>query len=173
MDWPEILNQHGGIVWKTIRRLVTDDADASDCFQETFVAAWEYSRKQPVINWPGFLTRLATARSLDFLRKRLRTKVVSLVTEGTGEPACQHISPAATAEENELVRRLRDALAEMPHDQAEVCCLRFIENFSYEQIADALRIPVNHVGVLLHRAKTSLRHELATFAPLNQQRTEV
>ena len=39
----------------------------------------------------------------------------------------------------------------------EACCLRFLEDLSYGEIAEELKITVNHVGVLLNRAKVALR----------------
>lgn len=171
-DWSQVLAEYGGIVWKTVRRLVNDDADAADCFQETFVAAWEFSRKRSVQNWPGLLKRLATARALDQLRKRMRTAVVSLPAEATTKLSGQ-LPPPAAAEENELFDQLRAELAALPSDQAEVCCLRFLESFSYEQIADELGLTINHVGVLLHRAKSALQNSLAAFAPTGRNKREV
>lgn len=165
-DWPQVLTQHGGIVWKTVRRLIGDDAESSDCFQETFVVALEYSRKHSVRNWPGLLKRLATVRALDHLRKRMRTATRPLLERGLDGLSSPQRPPSSIAEENELFDELRAALAALPTDQAEVCCLRYLENMSYEQISEQLCVTVNHVGVLLHRAKSSLQVRLAAFAPV-------
>ena len=35
-DWPQIIATYGGIAWKTARRLLSNDADAADCFHPTF-----------------------------------------------------------------------------------------------------------------------------------------
>ena len=86
-DWPQILNEHGGIVWQTVRRLLNDDADAADCFQETFVAALVFARQQPVQNWVGLLKQLATARALDRMRKRARARTLPLPVGAASEPA--------------------------------------------------------------------------------------
>lgn len=171
-DWSQILKEHGGIVWQTVRRLINDDADASDCFQETFLNVWEFSQHQGVENWPGLLKRIATMRALDHLRKRRRTTSVAL-KDLEAELPCERPSVTSTVEGHELLEELRDALASMPADQAEVCCLRYFENFRYEQIADELGITVNHVGVLIHRAKSLLQVRLAVFAPNNRQAHKV
>ena len=167
-DWSQILNEHGGIVWETVSRLVSDNADAADCFQETFIAAIDWSRDQHVRNWPGLLKRLATARALDHLRKRRRDRAQPLPVGGSSELEGRARQPPAVAEERELFNRLRDGLASLPRDQAEACCLRFLEDFSYEQIAEELRVTVNHVGVLLHRAKAALQTQLSAFAPTSK-----
>jgi DNA-directed RNA polymerase specialized sigma24 family protein len=72
MDWPEIVQQHGPIVWKTVYRLLSNEADAADCFQNAFMAALDVSRTQTVRNWPGLLKRLATTSALERLRQRYR-----------------------------------------------------------------------------------------------------
>lgn len=164
-DWSEILAQHGGIVWKTVRRIVGNDHDARDCFQETFVAAWEYSRQHQVVNWPGLLKRLATARALDLLRSRLRASTLVLSALPARQMMASQRHPPAIAEASELFDRLRAALVTLPAEQADACCLRFLEMMSYEEISEQLGVTVNHVGVLLHRAKAALQVELADFQP--------
>ena len=39
VDWPDIIRQHGPIVWKTAYRLVGNAEHADDCYQETFADA--------------------------------------------------------------------------------------------------------------------------------------
>ena len=65
VDWSQIVEQHGPLVWKTVYRLLRHDADAADCFQRTFLSALELSRTQAIHNWPGLLRRLGTARALE------------------------------------------------------------------------------------------------------------
>ena len=44
IDWPHIVQEHGPIVWNTVSRLLDNEADAADCFQDTFVSALNLSR---------------------------------------------------------------------------------------------------------------------------------
>ena len=165
-DWSELLEKHGRIVWKTVRRLLNNEADAMDCFQESFLAALELSRKQPVGNWPGLLKRVATVRALNQLQKNRRRCISPLQEPDSAEIACRSRSPSELASEQELFDQLRDGLAGLPLGQAEACCLRFLEGLSYEEIADHLDVSVNHVGVLLNRGKAALKKRLATFMPI-------
>ena len=164
-DWSQVLETHGRIVWQTVYRLVNDDAEAADCFQETFVAAFEYSRRHPIRNWPGLLKRLATARAIDRLRKRGRGSCAP-IDGHSPEMVDGARSPLALATDHEISARVRSELAALPPAQAEVCCLRFLEEWTYEEIAVELNMTVNHVGVLLNRARASLRDRLAEFAPI-------
>jgi RNA polymerase sigma-70 factor, ECF subfamily len=164
-DWSQIVQQHGPSVWRTVYRLLNNDADAADCFQRTFMSAIEVERKEEIRNWPGLLTRLAIARSLERRRQRQResnrltTLPVELVVDRTG------VRPAQAAEAAELAEQLQDALAELDDRQAEVFCLARLDGLSYQQIAEQLGITVNHVGVLLNRAKAALRERLQAHEP--------
>ena len=74
IDWDELIRREGSAVWRTAYRLVRNQADADECFQETFLAALELSNRQPVHNWPALLQRLATRRAIDRVRTRLRRR---------------------------------------------------------------------------------------------------
>ncbi len=158
-DWPAIVRDHGPLVWKTAYRLLNQEADAADCFQETFISAMEVERREAVENWPGLLARLATARALDQLRRRCRER--NHTTPGEFDSvASADASPVAHAEASELSERLRAALSELPARHSEVFCLRHISGLSYEEIAAQMRLSVDAVGVLLHRARGRLKELL-------------
>src|SRR5436190_8535151 len=72
VDWEGVVAREGPAVWRTVRRLVGNDADAEDVFQDTFVAAVELSRREPVRHVRAVLLRLAHARAIDRLRARYR-----------------------------------------------------------------------------------------------------
>ena len=67
-DWQEILSRDGGAVWQTAYRYLGNRADADECFQEAFLAAFKFSRHHEVTNWRAILKRLAAARAIDRLR---------------------------------------------------------------------------------------------------------
>ena len=156
-----IVEQYGGLVWTTACRLVGNRADASDCFQETFLEAVKISRKEPVRDWSGLLRHLATARSLDLLRVRCRERNR---TDSTADPdvaLSRESDPTQEAEASELAERLRAALAQLPAQQAGVFCLSCVDQLSYREIGERLKLTSNTVGVLLHRARQRLQDLLA------------
>jgi RNA polymerase sigma-70 factor (ECF subfamily) len=69
--------------------------------------------------------------------------------------------PARDAEDAELSQCLRDALALLPPRQAEVFCLRHLNELSYREIARQLDLKTSAVGVLLHRGRKRLRQLLS------------
>ena len=159
-DWPQIVEQHGPLVWRTAYRLLGNEPDAADCFQRAFVAAVELASSETVRNWPALLRRLATARALDRLRQRGRDAKRFERLPETGRVDGKAIDPHRAAEANELAAHLRDALSELDATQGQVFCLASLEGLSYQEIADQVGITVNHVGVLLNRARATLRERL-------------
>ena len=168
-DWSRIVHQHGPMVWKTVYRLLHHEADAADCFQNAFVAALKLARREAVGNWPALLKRVATASALERLRQRYREagRLGRL-------PDCPGVDgkaagPEQAAEQRELAGHLCDALAELDARQAQVFCLACLEGLSYREIADQIGVTVNHVGVLLNRARKTLRERLRAHAPAQEE----
>jgi RNA polymerase sigma-70 factor (ECF subfamily) len=175
IDWDELIRREGSAVWRTVYRLVRNQADADECFQETFLAALELSNRQPVRNWPALLQRLATRRAIDRVRKRWRRERREEAADLALAEAAQS-DPSQQAEAEELSSALRWALAQLPTRQAEVFCLHELGDWSYQQIADQLGISANAAGVILHRSRQKLQELLKMqnrlSAELKQQRRD-
>ena len=173
IDWDELVRREGSAVWRTTYRLLRNQADADECFQETFLAALEVSNRQPVRNWPALLQRLATNRAIDRVRKRLRRRRHEEAADLALAEAAQ-CDPSQEAEAAELSSALRWALAQLPRRQAEVFCLHELGDWTYQQIADQLGISPNAVGAILHRTRQKLQELLKMqnrlSAALKQQR---
>ena len=161
VDWDGIVGRDGPAVWRTVYRLLGNRADAEDCFQETFLAAVQVWRREPVQYPHALLQRLATARALDRLRRRYRRGAHEAGAVEWDDLSTGDRPPGELAESAELSERLREALAELPAKQAQAFCLFYLDGWDYQQIADHLEATVNAVGVLLHRARHRLRELLA------------
>lgn len=164
IDWQVVVKKHGPMVWQTAYRLLANYTDTADCFQETFASALEVSRRQHVRNFPALLARLATARAIDRLRQRLHKSYSSTdLTDWATVPG-DNPEPIEELQTQELAANLRKALAQLPPQQAQVFCLRYLDNMSYRRIAKELDIKTNAAGVLLHRARAKLRDLLEKAA---------
>jgi RNA polymerase sigma-70 factor (ECF subfamily) len=159
-DWPLILAEHGPAVWRTVYRLLDHHADAQDCYQETFLAAWRFAERQHVADWAPFLVSLATRRAMDRLRQRYRDQARVTAIDRVPEPSSGAESPPGHAGARELMGRVRAGMAGLPDKQAEVFWLSCIEGLSHQQVSDRMEIPPGEVRVLLHRARTRLREDL-------------
>jgi RNA polymerase sigma-70 factor, ECF subfamily len=159
-DWARIVAEHGPWVWQTAYRLLGNEPDAADCLQDAFVAAVKVSRQQTVWNWPALLRRLVTDRALDRLRERYRRRKHNDDAAELADVVARSPDPAEHAQASELSDALRRTLTNLPAQQAAVFCMKFLDDLSYEQIAEALGLEANNVGVLLHRARATLRERL-------------
>ena len=156
VDWQLIVKKHGPAVWQTVYRLLGNETDAADCFQETFLCALEVARRQHVRSFSALLARLAASRAINRLRQRIRQSQRTNNQAQLSNVAVANPGPVRQAEGRELVLKLREALGQIPAQEAEVFCLRYLNNMSYRQIARELGIKASSAGVLLHRARMKL-----------------
>lgn len=156
-DWSAIVAEHGPHVWRTVFRILNHYADAHDCYQDAFLAAWRIAPRDPA-DWGRILTCLATRKAVDLLRKRIRSARVGPL-DAVPEPTAA-ADPAQPVLAAELLDQLRVGLAELPEKQAEVVWLSCVEEWSHREIADHLRVPVGEVRVLLHRGRHRLQQLL-------------
>ncbi len=160
IDWQVIIKNHGPIVWQIAYRLLGNHEDAADCFQETFVSALKFSQRQNVRNFPALLTRLASARAIDQLRRRFSQSQYRTAHADWDSVPCANSGPVQHAQQQELTMQLRKALSQLPPQEAQVFSLRYLNDMSYRQIAKIIGIKTNAAGVLLHRARAKLRKSL-------------
>ncbi len=161
IDWDELVRREGPEVWRAIYRIVRSSADADECLQETFVAALKFCERQRVDCLPALLKRLAVARAVDCLRRRVR-RTRREETIDVAALAASSVGPQGSAEAAELADELRRALAQLPARSAEVFCLHELEGWTYEQIGVECSLSGNAIGVLLHRTKKKLRDLLSS-----------
>lgn len=159
-DWEAIRAEHGEIVWAIIFRIVRNEADASDCYQEVLLEAYRKTSEGNVRNLPGLLRWLAAKRAIDSMRRSSAgfNARAELHDELPVEQTLQD-----SLEFEEMVERVRAELAYLPPNQAEafwICC---VEEISYREASQAMGISVSHLGVLVSRARRHLQLRLSEW----------
>src|SRR5688572_3365963 len=137
MRWEDLVEQHGPLVWRTAYRLLGNEADAADCYQDAFAAALAVARRQEVRNWPAMLRRLATNHALASLRRRARRRATD---DGLAGVASSRSDPSTTAAGAELIDWVRTALAQLPEPHARAFVLTCVDGLSYEQAAGEMDV---------------------------------
>lgn len=98
--------------------------------------------------------------------KRRRVPTTPLADD-TGEdrplPDQRELQPVAAAENQELGRRIGEALAQLGEDQRMAFILREYEGLDYDAIAEVTGVSAGTVKSRLSRAKEALRQELAPY----------
>lgn len=153
----EIVAEHGDLVWRISIHLLSNEQDAQDCYQQTFLDASRLIHKS-VDNWQSLLCSIATRRAMDQLRKRYKYRKTFVQSEN--DPSIES-PPDRKIIGEELRENIRQALATLPKPQAEAFWLRHLEQQSPSDIASQLGIEAGNVRVLIHRAIQHLRKVLA------------
>jgi len=138
-----------------LRKMAGPTTSADDLLQETWFDVYRkingLERPEAFAAW---LYRIARDKAYRQLRRR--PEPGQLPEENPPEPIAA-ADEIFTAEE---ARSVRAALDELPDEQREVLTLRFIEEMSYEQIAEVIGRPVGTVRSRIHYAKAALRAKL-------------
>lgn len=140
--------------------------DARDATQETFIAAFRnlsgFRGDAKVSSW---LHRIAVNQCISRQRRaRVRPETgIEEVTAATGEgflatPA--HASPIHTAEKRERNESVRKAISSLPPELRQVVLMKEFEELTFQEIADALQLPLSTVKSRLYTAFTQLRLRL-------------
>lgn len=139
---------------------ITSDADAAaDCAQEAFVRAYralrQYDQSLPFGPW---LFRIATNASLNYAQRWHAHE--SPVEEFPDRPESEDASPEAIAIRREELGEVLAAIAALPPRYRAALTLRHLHELSYQEVADALGVPIGTVKTHLFRARAALRAEM-------------
>ncbi len=153
--YEEIIQKYQRLVFSVSYGIVKNEETARDVAQECFIKAYQYLKTQEIGNFKNFICRMATNKSIDFLR-RCENRNSSIETEnaavlGEDSSAEDHY---LKQEKSEYVRRHVDALSEK---YRYVVYDYYFNDLSYAQIAEKYKISVKTVETRLYRAKKLLK----------------
>lgn len=142
--------------------------DARDASQETFIAAYRnlqgFRGEAKVSSW---LHRIAVNQCISRQRRaRVRAETALADETGDGEgllkvPAGE--SPARVTESKQRAEAVRRAVVSLPQELREVVLMKEFEELTFQEIADALQIPLSTVKSRLYTALRQLRLRLERF----------
>jgi RNA polymerase sigma-70 factor, ECF subfamily len=141
-------------------RITGNAHDAEDLVQETYLRAYRgFDRYEPGTNIRAWLfTILHRVRTDDYRRRARTLATVELTEEG----------PAVEAPQKALFTGGEDverALAGIPEAFRIAVLLRDVHEFSYEEIAGILGVPIGTVMSRIHRGRGQLRKALGGEKP--------
>ena len=144
--------------------------DARDAAQETFISAYRnlqgFRGEAKVSSW---LHRIAVNHCITRKRRaRVRAETgIEDEMESAGErflATNERESPALATEAKERTEAVRRAVAALPPELREVVVLKEFEDLTFQEIADALQIPLSTVKSRLYTALKQLRLRLERYS---------
>lgn len=152
-----------------VNRLVSNQSDALDVLQDTFVKAYRslhtFRGESAFYTW---LYRIAVNTAKNHLASKLKeSKDVSVDDEATGElSVLQDFSaPDEEAGAEELQRAILHAIEQLPDDLKKALTLRELEGMSYDEIALAMNCPIGTVRSRIFRARDHVVQEISQQFP--------
>jgi RNA polymerase sigma-70 factor (ECF subfamily) len=148
-----------GEILGTLYYLVGNMEDARDALQETFLKCWR-KRHQigDVVNLKAWVFRVALNTGRDFRKTAWNRKRESIVEDEVMVSTSD--SPDAGLMRDEELRKLRDAVLQLRHEEQEVFLLRQNGELTYEQIAESISLPIGTVKTRMRTAIRQLRQSV-------------
>ena len=158
-------------VYRVARHLAGSREEAEDLVQETYARAFRSWRSfTPGTNLRAWLLRILTNLNIDRGRRSQRAPQMQAL-EANDYFLYDRLAESGdgVSDEDRVVERLSQddivtALSAVPHDFRDVIVLVDIGDFSYQDAANILDIPIGTVMSRLHRGRRILKRELAESA---------
>ncbi|MBC5636704.1 MULTISPECIES: RNA polymerase sigma factor SigW [Ornithinibacillus] len=154
-------------IYQHCYRMLGNAHEAEDIAQEAFIRAYinihSYDERRKFSTW---LYRIATNLTIDRLRKRKPDYYLDAEVKGTdgldmySQLAADEKLPEDQLEGLELQNYIQKQIAELPAKYRSIIMLRYLEDFSLQEISEILDIPIGTVKTRIHRGREALRKKL-------------
>lgn len=170
-DFLEQIEKHKDEFYRYVRRTVWDTAVTDDVFQSAVLAAWEnYHKFRPGTNFRAWMYRILTNKCFVANRETSRMpKSLDDVPEPVfasmgSERSYQDVLADPESVLEQCGDEVQQAFRRLSTAQRACILLRGVEQFSYQEIAEIMGIPVGTVMTHLARGRAKLRGELLDYA---------
>ena len=162
--YAELMERYRDSIFHLCRKMVFNDDDADDLTIETFGKAFQRLKQYtPAFAFSTWLFKIASNHCIDFIRKK-RINALSLdrglATEEGGNIQFtikdDAPDPIETLEKKQRVEKMRLVVSELKPRYRKLVELRYFEEYSYDEIALELDLPLGTVKAQLYRARDIL-----------------
>lgn len=161
LSFEDLVHEHERMVFSIAYRFLQNGAAAEEVAQDVFLDLFRnLSKLESGAHVTFWLRRVACHRSIDYARRNKNAaSEVSWDELGDLAPGDGRVRHN---EDPMLSKRLRQVVATLPEKMRMVVILRYQEDAGLEEIAQAMKIPLNTVKSTLHRAHALLREKIGT-----------
>jgi RNA polymerase sigma-70 factor (ECF subfamily) len=159
----DLVRRYQDRLYNAVFRFLDSAEDAQDVVQEAFLSAYQsldgFKGGSRFFTW---LYRIAMNHAIDLRRKRRVLQYLEPGHEDDSQPVdkSEFSRPAEHLERREEEQKLRRALQLLSAEHRTVLILKDIDGMKYEEMAEALDVPIGTIRSRLHRARLELREVL-------------
>lgn len=156
----EIVEGYKGLIFKTCLEFMKNEQDAMDMSQEVFIKIYnnldKFKFKCKFTTW---IFKICTNTCLSELRKkhRLNLPLEEWVDYGTSS---SYEDPVETTEIKELIE---EEINSMSHKKKSILKLRSLRKYTFEKIAEILKLPASSVRTEYTRARAQVSDRLKKY----------
>ncbi len=152
-SYAEIIRRYQDKLMRYATYILRDEDKAADVVQESFIKAY--------VNLNGFNTK---KKFSSWIYRIVHNQAINLIEKHKKElPMLENIDFDSGVDiekeysKGEIVKMVKRCLGQMPVLYKEPLSLYFLEDKSYIEISDILRIPIGTVGTRINRAKVLMK----------------
>jgi RNA polymerase sigma factor (sigma-70 family) len=162
--YAQLLGKYRDAIYYMLLKMVNNPVDADDLTIEAFGKAFKnLNQYTPNFAFSTWLFKIASNNCIDYIRKQ-RTNTVSL-DQSMDED--EYLSPSSLIQSDTLdpeasmineqkIKLMRDVVAKLKPRYRSLIELRYFSEYSYEEIAHELELPIGTVKTQLFRARELL-----------------
>jgi RNA polymerase sigma-70 factor (ECF subfamily) len=154
----ELVDRYKGLVFALVARSIQDAGRAEEVSQDVFVRVY---RGLPSFRGEARLSTWIYRIAVNMIAAERRVPPTEPL-EGTGEVPREFGTADRAFDEMALRDRMEKALQRLPTNYQVLINGHYLKGMRYEELAEALDLPLGTVKTHLHRAKRQLRHLLET-----------
>jgi len=160
----ELLGRYRDAIYFMLLKMVNSPVDAEDLTIEAFGKAFKnIDQYTPNFAFSTWLFKIATNNCIDFIRKK-RASHVSLDQSMNGEDSLAPSSmiqsdvpdPESSMINKQKIKHMRNVVSKLKPRYRTLVELRYFKEYSYDEIAEELDIPIGTVKAQLFRARELL-----------------
>jgi len=159
-SWEEVARRYGRTIYNFAYRLAGNHDDAADLVQEVLLRVRRGLASYRPGSFEGWLWRITRNAFLDEVRRRQRRPTSPLPDDDRTRLGSVP-EPGDVLAEYRLGEDVQRALLDLPYDFREAVVLCDVVGLAYDEIAEAVGVPVGTVRSRIHRGRTMLRKALS------------
>jgi RNA polymerase sigma factor (sigma-70 family) len=154
--WEDVAREHGAFIFTVAYRLTGNRHDAEDLVQDVLVRVQRGLRTYQPGSMQGWLSRITTNAFLDEVRRKKRRP-----TDFLPEDAERVLPASAGADEalshSALPDDVQASIMMLAEDYRAAVVLSDVVGLTYQEISEALDVPIGTVRSRIHRGRSQLR----------------